>query len=214
MSGINANIYPLQPEIASTYTYINENTTLLGEIATIQQQTESDIIITNSTLAPANESLNGILVNLYQTNSAFSLNYSGTLLRDDEEGPFPAVSTPTLIATLEYAQFGTYMLSFNFYITTNTANGSPTPLTGLTLYFKTNGIISGEIPAQVYYPNSAISSKKDYDIAVSGVVPFYVRANPTEIQLLVSVAPENALYETECLSVFCQSTYISPYFPT
>jgi hypothetical protein len=213
MSGINANIYPLQPEIATTLAYIAENGTLLGEIATLQQQTESEIIITNSTLAPANVSLNEILTDLYEGNGAFALQQAGRLDIYENPVPFIAVATPTAIATLNYTRLGMYMLSFNFYISTNTANGSPTPLTGLTLYFSTNGVISGEIPAQVYYPNSAISSKKDYDISVSGVVPFYVRADPTELVVLVSVAPENAGYATQCNVVFCQSTYISPYFP-
>lgn len=211
MSGINANIYPLQPEIATTYTYINENATLLDEVATIQQQSESDIIITNYTLAPTNVSLNDVLVELYEKNGLFAQMDAGDLAVYEATSAFPAVAVPTEIATLNYTQIGMYMLSFNFYITTNTVNESPTPLTSLTLYFSTNGVMNGEIPFQVYYPNSAISSKKDYDITVSGTVPFYVRESPTELKLFVNIAPENALYDTTCNAVYCQSSYISPY---
>jgi hypothetical protein len=210
MSGINAGIYPLPTEIETTYNLIAENATLLDEISGLEEQTETNIIITNSTLRPVALSLNNELAGLNSDNGIFIQNDAGEFLTDSPVAK-PAVATPTVLATLLLDNDGIWMVSYNFSIYTNTPDGDPTPLTSAFVTWLLNGVSLPDY-TMTFYPNSAISRKNGNEIVVSGVIPIQVNEIAIELVMRVNVAPEDAGLDTTADNIYLNAVLVSPYF--
>lgn len=210
MSGINAGIYPLPTEIETTYNLINENATLLDEISGLEEQTETNIIITNSTLRPIALSLNNELAGLNSDNGIFIQNDAGEFYSDSPVAK-PAVATPTVLASLLLNNDGIYMVSYNFTIYTNTPNGDPTPLTSALVTWLLNTVSLPDY-SMTFYPSSAITRKNGYEITVSGVIPLQVNEVGSELIMRVNVAPEDAGLDTTADNIYLNAVLVSPYF--
>jgi hypothetical protein len=211
MSGINAGIYPLQDEINTTLELIEVNETLLDEIGTLEEQTESLIIITNSTLRPQALALETALSSLVSDNGIFINNDAGEYITDSAND-VPAVATPSVLASIQLANTGIHLVSYNAVIKTNTADGVPTPLTSAFITWVQDGINLPDY-TMTFYPNSAIADKQNFEIAISGVIPIQATQNASDLVFRVNVAPEDALLATEADNVVLSAILVSPYLP-
>jgi hypothetical protein len=211
MSGINAGIYPLQDEINTTIELIAVNETLLDEIGTLEEQTESNIIITNSTLRPQALALATSLSSLVGDNGVFIQNDAGEFITDNGNN-IPAVATPSILANIQLANTGIHLVSYNAVIKTNTADGVPTPLTSAFITWLQDGISLPDY-TMTFYPNSAIADKQNFEIAISGTIPIQAIQNASDLVFRVNVAPEDALLETIADNVYLSAILVSPYLP-